>query len=302
MNAAADHVVPMTDPHVATVSDAQPSGWLAFMRIPEAAIGSIIGVLMLGLILVGPWLAPYDPTEVGVGLPGSGPSGDHLLGTDGLGRDVFSRLLTGGISGLVIPIIAVAVCFATGGVMGMTAGYVGGRFDAVLTRVVDIALALPAIMMVLLIMAGFGTSYGVVIVTIAVVNIPGMYRILRGATQAISPSDYVQAARIRGESSSWIVRRELLPNIAATLLVDLALRTVYAVTFFATLSFLGLGAQPPSSNWGVMVSENRGLIVSAPLSVLAPTAAIALLAVSINLFADGLTRHLSGDVNRMAWL
>jgi peptide/nickel transport system permease protein len=132
--------------------------------------------------------------------------------------------------------------------------------------VIDVALALPALMLVLLIMAASGRATGRR-GSHHVVYIPGMYRILRGATQAISPRDYVLAAQARGERTRWIVRRELLPNIAPTLLVDLALRTVYAITFFATLSFLGLGAQPPSSNWGVMVSENRGLILTAPLAI-----------------------------------
>ena len=177
--------------------------------------------------------------------------------------------------------------------MGLLSGYLGGRLDAAVTRVIDVVLALPPFLLVLVIIAGFGTGEVVIVVAVAAVYAPSIARVIRSATLSIRPREYVLAARARGDSLSWIVFREVAPNVVPTLLVEIALRLTFAIMFIASLSFLGLGVQPPSSNWGVMIAENRDLLLIHPLPVLVPAAAIALLTISINLIADALTTYFS---------
>jgi peptide/nickel transport system permease protein len=264
-------------------------GLRGFLSIREGAIGCGLLTFVLALVLIGPLVAPDDPSAL-VGTPAQTPSSAHLLGTDALGRDVLSRLLSGGHSVVLLPLIAVGVAIVVACVIGLLAGYLGGFVDATATRLIDVALAIPPFLTVLVILAGFGTGNTVVVIAVAVVYVPSIARVLRGATQTIAPREFVLAARARGDSVRWIVFREIAPNLLATLMVEVALRLTFAIMFIASLSFLGLGVQPPSSNWGVMVGENRGLLVSDPVTVLAPALAIALLAISINLIADALTQ------------
>jgi peptide/nickel transport system permease protein len=267
-------------------------GLRRFFGIRSGLIGSV-GVLVVVLLAIfGPLFAPYSPYAIGA-PPALGPSSAHLLGTDLLGRDVWSRFLTGGISVIVLPLIAVSAALVIGCVMGLLSGYLGGRLDAAVTRVIDVVLALPPFLLVLVIIAGFGTGEVVIVVAVAAVYAPSIARVIRSATLSIRPREYVLAARARGDSLSWIVFREVAPNVVPTLLVEIALRLTFAIMFIASLSFLGLGVQPPSSNWGVMIAENRDLLLIHPLPVLVPAAAIALLTISINLIADALTTYFS---------
>jgi len=254
----------------------------------KIGIGILIGFLLV--IVFGPSLAPYDPTESAVGVPDEGPSSDHLLGTDGLGRDIFSRLLSGGGSVIGIPLLATLLAFALGGTGGMVSGYLGGLFDRVFSTIVDVLLSVPTLLIVLVIVAAAGGSPPVLIVSVGLVSAPRIARVLRGATQGVAGSEYVQAAQARGEPTLAIVGREIAPNIAPTVFVEFAVRLTYAIIFIATLNFLGLGAQPPSSNWGLMVSENRSTFVTDPLATLAPALAIGLLSIGISLIADAATQ------------
>jgi peptide/nickel transport system permease protein len=272
----------------------RPRGVRAFLRTPEALIGSVLLVLMLVVVVVGPLFAPSDPNAL-VGIPASGPSGNHLLGTDTFGRDVLSRLLAGGRSVIVLPLIAVSLSIVFACVVGLLAGYLGGLVDAVITRIIDVTLAIPPFLTVLVLLAGLGTGDSVVVVAVAAVYVPSVARVLRAATQAVRPREFILAARARGETVWWITFREIAPNIVPTLLVEVALRLTFAIMFIASLSFLGLGVQPPSSNWGVMVGENRSLLFIHPFSVVAPALAIGVLAISINLIADGLTQYFGDD-------
>jgi peptide/nickel transport system permease protein len=249
---------------------------------------------MLLIVIFGPFFAPDSPTGL-VGTPAAGPSSAHLLGTDSFGRDVLSRLLAGGRSVILLPLIAVGLSITFACVVGLLAGYLGGLVDAIITRVIDVALAIPPFLTVLVLLAGFGTGDSVVVLAVAVVYIPSVARVLRAATQTVRPREFILAARARGESVRWIAFREIAPNIAPTLLVEVALRLTFAIMFIASLSFLGLGVQPPSSNWGVMVGENRGLLFIHPLPVVAPAIAIGILAISINLIADGLTQYFGDE-------
>ena len=265
-------------------------GVRAFLALTEAKIGlAMFGVILL-LIIAGPLVTPYHPETVGAGATAAGSSPDHLLGTDSLGRDILSRVLAGGRSVLLIPAISISVAMVISAALGITGGYRGGRFDNVLTAILDVLLAIPPILLVFVIIAGFGRSDLVVTLAVAWVYIPSITRVLRSATQAERPQEYILAARARGDSLRWIIMQELLPNLLPTLLVDIALRLTFAILFIATLSFLGLGVQPPTPNWGVMASENRDLLYRNANGIFAPVAALAWLAISVNVIADALTR------------
>ncbi|ADB50532.1 ABC transporter permease [Conexibacter woesei] len=270
----------------------------AVLRAPEGRIGAALALLVLAIVVLGPALAPYPPEKLGVGAPSAGPSAEHLLGTDTLGRDVLSRVLCGGASVIVIPLIAVLLAQLVGGGLGLAAGYLGGRWDAILTRLFDVVMTLPPLLLVLVLIAGLGSSAPVLAVVVALVFLPRAGRIARAATRSVAGADYVVAARLRGESAGYVVGREILPNIAGPLMADAALRLTYAIIFVATLNFLGLGVQPPRPDWAVMISEGRATIAVTPLGVLAPAVAIAALSVSANLIADALTAHWSPDVRR----
>jgi peptide/nickel transport system permease protein len=264
-----------------------------FLAIPAGLAGTIGLLVILAISLIGPALAPYNPTA-SVAEPALGPSAAHLLGTDQLGRDVWSRLLSGGLSVIVLPLIAVSAALVIGCAAGLLSGYLGGWTDRIITRAVDVVLALPPFLLVLVIIAGFGTGESVIVIAVAAVYAPSITRVIRSATQVIRPREFVLVARARGDSLGWITLREIAPNIVPTLLVEIALRLTFAVMFIASLSFLGLGVQPPSPNWGVMVAENRDLLFAYPLAVLVPAAAIAVLAISVNLIADAITVYFGG--------
>jgi peptide/nickel transport system permease protein len=251
---------------------------------------------MLAVVVAGPWVAPYPPTRTGVGLPLHGPSGSHLFGTDEFGRDIFSRGLAGGRGVVVVPLLGILLAFLLGGLTGMVAGYARGRVDAVFTRAVDLSLSLPPLLLVLLVITGAGGSSAVVVLTLAVVFAPRIARVVRGAAQTVAANEYVELARTRGESALSIAAREILPNITGTLAVEFALRFTYAIIFVATLNFLGVGAQPPSPNWGLMVAEGRDYMGIVPLEVLAPAGGIALLSIALNLLADAGAKALAHDV------
>jgi peptide/nickel transport system permease protein len=262
---------------------------------PEGILGLALLVGILAVILVGPFLTPYPPLEIGVGPPAEPPSSAHWFGTDNLGRDVFSRVLAGGRSVIQAPLVGIALAFIVGAPLGMIAGYRGGVLDAISTRLLDVLLAVPPLLTVLVILAAFGTDFKVLVISVALVYFPRIARVLRGAVQGLQMQDYVLAAQARGESTRWIVLREIAPNMTAVLFVEVALRITFAIVFVASLNFLGLGVQPPDPNWGLMISEARGIITLNPLAALAPTLAIAVLVISINLLADALTQYFGGD-------
>jgi peptide/nickel transport system permease protein len=201
----------------------------------------------------------------------------------------------GARSVILIPLLAALLAFATGGLVGMIAGFVGGRFDQAVGRVLDVMLSLPPLLIVLVIIASVGASTPVLVCSVAAVFAPRVARILRGATQGIVASEYVQAARARGERNMAIVLREILPNISPTVFVEFSVRLTYAIIFMATLNYLGLAIQPPNPNWGVMVSENQGTIALQPLATLAPAIAIGTLSVGVSLIADSATQRLGLD-------
>lgn len=265
--------------------------WRAATGSREGRIGVILVALVVAIAIVGPSLAPEDPDKVGVAAPAATPSPEHPLGTDTLGRDVLSRVMSGGRQTIFLPLAATMAAFLIGGLSGMAFGYLGGRIDLFGSRIIDVLMGLPSLIVVLVIIGGFGTSGVVVVTAIALVFAPRVARILRGATQAVRAQDYVLAAQARGETTTAILLRELLPNIAPTLLVEFALRLTYAVIFIASLSFLGLGVQPPTPDWGLMASENRAIISVNPWATVVPAAMIGLLSVGVSFIADSVTQR-----------
>ncbi len=270
-----------------------PRRWRAFFAIPQGLAGSVLLALLLAMVIAGPFIAPFGENDIEA-TPLLGASAQHWLGTDTYGRDILSRVLHGGASVILLPLLSISLAMAVAVVVGLLVGYLGGPLDQLVTRIIDVALAIPSYLTALVVVSAFGSSGGVVVVTVAVIYAPYIIRVLRAATQSISPREFVLAARARGESLRWILFREILPNIGPTLLVEIALRLTYAVMFIASLSFLGLGVQPPSPNWGVLVAENRLLLLVHPLGVIAPALLIGVLAISINLIADALTQFF-GD-------
>ncbi|HTE63272.1 MAG TPA: ABC transporter permease [Solirubrobacteraceae bacterium] len=279
-----------------------PSVLRSLLRTWEGRFGVGLGCAMLLAIFAGPLVAPFDPTQLSVGPPTQGPSADHLLGTDNLGRDVLSRFLHGGRLVLLIPLASVAIAVVLGAIPGVFAAYRGGRVDSVVTRSFDLLLTLPPLLVVLVVIGAAGSSSLVLAAIVGVVYAPRVGRIARGTTQSVVTADYVLAAQARGESTSAILFREIAPNIAGPLIADLALRLTYAVIFVATLNFLGLGAQPPSSDWGLTVATARGYLPVQPWATLVPAAGIAALSVAFNLVADALTRHVSRETPAQAIL
>jgi peptide/nickel transport system permease protein len=267
------------------------SSLLAIWQPLEGKLGIAILAAFVMVMIFGPTLAPYGPAELGAGPPTAGVSLQHPFGTDQLGRDVLSRILYGGRSVIAAPLLATVLAFLLGGIAGMVAGYRGGRVDIVATRVVDVLISLPPLLMILVIVAAVESSTPVLVIAVALVFAPRVARILRGATQGAAGKEYIQAAQARGERTLYIVLREILPNIAATAFVEFAVRLAWAIIFFATLNFLGLGVQPPSPNWGVMVAESRAIIAIAPIAALAPALAIGMTSVGISLIADAATQR-----------
>jgi peptide/nickel transport system permease protein len=194
-----------------------------------------------------------------------------------------------------VPLISTTIAYVVGASLGMFGGYAGGLTDRIVARVLDLLLSLPGLLIVLVLIAGLGRSTLVLTLSVAVVFIAGSGRVVRAATQTVVSNDYISAAQARGERTVAILGREVLPNIAGPMIADYSVRLTWAILFVATLNFLGLGQQPPSSDWGLMVSQGSTYLSFAPVATLVPAAGIVALAVSFNLVADALARHLTPD-------
>jgi peptide/nickel transport system permease protein len=273
--------------------------WRSVLRSAEGRIGVFLGVFMVGLIVLGSIFAPE--TTYGAGMPGSPSSAEHWFGTDALGRDVLLRFLHGGDTVLLIPLVAVTLALLLGGSLGLFAAYWGGRPDVIISRVFDVMLTIPPLLVVLVVIGALGTSNVVLITTVAVVYAPALGRVVRATAQSVKVNPFVLSAQARGESDLAIIFREIVPNVSGPVLAEFGLRLTYAILFVATLSFLGLGVQPPSPDWGLMVAENRGLLTIAPWGTMLPALGITALAVSFNLIADAVSKSLAGDeLSRLA--
>ena len=254
-----------------------------------ARVGLIGASCLLLIAFIGPFVAPHSPTAL-LGAPFSGPSGSFPLGTDFLGRDVLSRVLWGGRTVVVLAGLATILGYLVGASIGMLAGYRRGGADATLMRVMDVLLAFPPILLLLVLAAGFGANPVALVAGIALIHIPGIARIIRAATQDTSVRGYVEAATARGERTGGILRREILPNIWPSIAADAGPRFTVSILLVAAINFLGLGIRPPTADWALMISENRIALTIQPLAVAVPAAMIAVLTISINLVADAFAR------------
>ncbi len=270
----------------------------AITQSTSGRIGLAIVTANLCLFILGPVLAPHDPTATLVGPIGQGSTSENWLGTDALGRDVFSRLLNGGGSVILPPFVAVLLAFFVGGTVGTLAGYVGGLPDQLVSRFLDVALAIPGILLALIAIAAFGTSTLVLVLTVAIIFAPRVAVVLRGSVRSVRNREFVLAAEARGEGSVGVVFREIVPNITGPMLVEFAIRLTYAVIFVVSLSVLGLGVQPPSPNWGLMISESRQVLIQAPIVGIAPALAIAQLLVGIILVTDAAATHFHREATQ----
>jgi len=250
----------------------------------------LIAIVVIGVL--GRYLAPSPPDEI-FGAPFSAPSGDHWLGLDFAGRDVWSRFLWGGRTAILVALAGTVFGFLLGGCLGLVSAYRGGWVDEVLGRTTDLALAFPALILSLLLLAAFGTSIGLVVFAIAITTAPGVARIARAATLEIVDLPYVESARARGERSTYVMAIEILPGVRSPLLVDFGLRLTTAILLVAALSFVGLGLQPPAADWGLMIGENRIGLNLQPWPVIVPAVAIATLTIGVNLIIDGVGRRSS---------
>jgi peptide/nickel transport system permease protein len=266
-------------------------------RMPRLArtIPGKVGLVMLAFVLavafVGPLLAPHGIAEP-IGAPGTPPYGRAPLGTDYLGRDVLSRVLHGGPSVILIGTAATLLAYASGMTIGLIAGYQRSLVDPVLMRGVDVLLSFPALLVLLLLVAGLGSHIWVLIVGVALVQLPPIARIIRTATLEVSTRGYIEAAQARGERTSAILRREILPNVTPVVLADSGIRFGFSIILVASVNYLGLGLAPPAADWGLMIAENQQYISLNIWSVLAPAIMLAMLTVSVNLIADGYVQTL----------
>jgi peptide/nickel transport system permease protein len=262
---------------------------------PVTAIGTSIFLLFLFLAVTGPWLAPYGSNEQVYADARQPPSTEHWFGTDHLGRDVFSRILHGSREVLFEAGIGTMLAVLCGMTFGLIAGYRRGWIDEVMMRFFDSLLALPALLLALLLLGTVGRSRFSVLIVIVIVYTPIVARVARSVVLSVREKAFVEAAKIQGESGGRIMFREILPSVMPALTVEGALRFSYAIFLVASLGFLGVGVQPPSPNWGLMVAEARPHVTQLPWSLFFPAAAIALLVIGVNLMADGIKRTLVGE-------
>ena len=274
------------------------SGFLMFFKKGSwsARVGFAIIVLNVGAAIFAPAVAPYAERAV-VGDVWESWGGKTPLGTDHLGRDMLTRLLYGARNSISIAFLTTALAFLTGTIFGFVAAVLGGWVDQVQSRIVDILMAFPPLIFALIVLSIFGTSILTLVIVIALMTSTRVYRLARAVAMDIEVMDFVEVARLRGEGLWWIVRKEVLPNALPPLFAELGLRFCFVFLLVSNLSFLGLGIQPPSADWGSMVRENAGAISFGILTPLLPAAAISLLTVGVNLVVDWFLHGATGELH-----
>lgn len=266
----------------------------ALLQAPlSAQFGFAVLLLYLLAALFAPQLAPYGETEV-VGDGFAPWGGQFLLGTDNLGRDMLSRLIYGARNTLGIAFLTTLLAFLLGGLAGLVAAIRGGWVDQGLSRLVDILMAIPQLVFALLILSVVGTTATSLVLVIALLDATRVFRLARAVAMTVVVQDFVEAARLRGEGLWWLVTREVLPNAAAPLIAEFGLRFCFVFLFISALSFLGLGIQPPTADWGSMVRDNAVLITFGDITPLLPALAVALLTIGVNFVVDWMLHKSSG--------
>ncbi|WP_372890870.1 ABC transporter permease [Rhodosalinus sp.] len=260
---------------------------------PTAAFG--LGMIMFFAVVAvfAGQIAPHGQTEI-VGMEFEPRGGDFVLGTDNLGRDMLSRLVWGARNSIGIALATTALAFTAGALLGLLAAVLGGWTDQLLSRFVDLLISIPSLLFALLLLSIFGTSIAALVLVIAVLEMTRVFRLSRAVAMNVVVMEFVEVARLRGEGLGWLIGREILPNVTAPLVAEFGLRFCFVFLAISALSFLGLGIQPPTADWGSMVRENAALITFGDITPLLPAGAIALLTVSINFVVDWMLHRASG--------
>ena len=265
----------------------------ASWRHGRTRVGLALVVLVVLLALVGPLAAPHAP-DAFVGIPSQSPSGRFPLGTDYLGHDVLSRVLWGGRSVVWMAFAAASLGVGLGALAGMLAAYSRGGVDDVLMRGMDVVLAFPQIVFVLLFVSLLGPRLWLIVLMVALSWVPQVARVARGITAEVIHREYVESAELLGLPRRRILVREILPNVTTPLGVEYGLRLTWSIALIAAVSFLGFGIQPPNADWGLMINENRDILTVQPWAVIVPALCIALFAVGVNLVTEGFARAVAG--------
>jgi len=260
----------------------------SFSSAPTSLIsGCVIVSIVLLLTLTASLISPYPFDAIDANTRLLPPSANHFFGTDEFGRDVFTRVLFGGAESIGLGVGATAFAFIIGVPLGLLAGYKRGAADDIIMRIVDIMVSIPPVMLGLLILASTSPAAWKAALAVGIIYIPIMIRLARSVSLSLGQEEFILAAKLRGEGLWWILIREILPNAMPPLAVETALRISFAILLSAVFSFLGLGTQPPSSNWGLMISEARPLLEQAPWVALAPGIALCITVIAINLIGEG---------------
>lgn len=262
-------------------------------------IAILVLVVIILAVLFAPLLAPYEPNTLDLAHMLEGPSAEHLLGTDKTGRDVFSRLLYGGRTSLLSALGVVGLSVIIGIPIGLLSGYFGGILDTILMRICDVVVAFPALLLAFIFVAAFGRGLANSIVALGIVYVPMLAKLTRSLMLVEKGKTYVEASRSLGYSNAKIIFREILPNCLSTIFVQLSLDIGYAILDMASMSFLGLGVQPPTSDWGYMLEENRAFLTTHPITAIAPGIAIILFVVALNVFMDGVQDYIDPSRRKM---
>ena len=266
------------------------------MRLSTIPLSAWIGILGIALALFcavfAPFIAPHGESEI-VGAIWQPMGGDYLLGTDNLGRDLFSRLIFGARTTIFVALAATVLSFSLGMLLSFTAAVTGGFIDQAFSRFNDLMMAIPTLIFALVVLAVLPQQLWILILVMAVLDSTRVYRIGRAVALDVAVMEFVEAARLRGEGTGWIIFREILPNTLSPLLAEFGLRFAFSILFLSTLSFLGLGIQPPAADWGGMVKDNKDGIIFGISAALIPGGAIAGLAICVNLVVDWLMKRTS---------
>ncbi|BAH42537.1 MULTISPECIES: nickel transporter permease [Brevibacillus] len=270
----------------------RPSRWRTFYRKLRknklAMVGGCIVIFYIAIALLAPFIAPHDPYEIDLVNKLKPPSSEHWMGTDDKGRDVLSRLLYGTQLSMSVGFVAVFIGAFFGIILGLLSGYYGGWVDTIISRIIDVLLAFPGILLSLAIVSALGPSLFNVMIAVGIFSIPVFARIVRGSTLTVKKLEYIDAIRSLGANDFTIIFRHIFPNILSPIIVQATMRLATAILSAAGLSFLGLGAQPPLPEWGAMLSNGRDFLFTAPHLAMFPGFAIATLVLGFNIFGDGL--------------
>ena len=274
--------------------------WIVLKKAPPTAwFGMIVFFCYMFVALFAPWLAPFGEAEI-FPVPFAPWDETHVFGTDQIGRDILSRLIYGARNTMGIALLTTLLSFLIGGALGLIAAIDRGLVDQVLGRAMDVLMAIPSLIFALMLLSIFGSTVTSLIIIIAVLDSTRVFRLTRSVAVGVVVMDYVEVARLRGEGLGWMMRREILPNVMPPLIAEFGLRFCFVFLTIAALSFLGLGIQPPTADWGSMVRENANLIqfaaydIKAALTPLLPATTIALLTIAVNFMVDWFLHHTSG--------